>query len=591
MKKPILTIDDFAGIAKSQQVGFDEVFNCDISDKGAIKINPRLNQLSFTEIPFGAYDYTIFTADPDTDILTHSNLTTDTGSGILINEKRAVQFVSTVAVPGGLTPYTTMWLVEQGAGASKVASSFQNAIKSTPTTIDITNAGSGICRMFSVNPSNIKSIIGDPSSSNVFVVDSSGQVWLVGGTSQNFVLIGGNTLTSSSGAGIAVYKNYLFTFRNAKVDVLSIANLSTSTWTNDWMSTTSTSSSKHAIVANDDILYFCNGRYVGSIAEKAGVFDPSNSNTYTQTDVALDFAPHITTNGLAEFGRYLAIATTHGLYLWDKISSSYQLPTLMGKYIFSVINKDELLYGICGDDYTSALYLYVSNGTTSRILKEIPKRLATQARTTQYGISAAGNKIYFNLTNTATTFSASKYVSGTWCYDIETGDLSYAFVPPNGLYNNTMGVVYGSSSIGDLPKYVSYTDPTSKSFLASIPSGASEFFLHTNYAAYFVTPVYTIGQSQSKMTVSSIEVVFDRPLATGDAVRIGYRIGSQGSFTTLSNSISYTTHGGVTSAEIETSGIVADILQLKIEMTTGIAESTDAARLSGTTIKSINLYG
>lgn len=58
-----------------------------------------------------------------------------------------VRVTSTGTVPGGLTAGTNYWVVKTTADAFKLATTFQNAMATVPTTIDITSAGTGTIKL------------------------------------------------------------------------------------------------------------------------------------------------------------------------------------------------------------------------------------------------------------------------------------------------------------------------------------------------------------------------------------------------------------------------------------------------------------
>ena len=114
-------------------------------------------------------------------------------------------------------------------------------------------------------------------------------------------LLNGNTITNTSGKGIVCFRTsdgtdtYLFVFRNNAIDVVKVtgtSNLETPSWTSGWQTMNTAAgitNSHYAINAQDNLIYFCDSRYIGSIMEKAGsVFDPSNAATYTYNNQALD---------------------------------------------------------------------------------------------------------------------------------------------------------------------------------------------------------------------------------------------------------------------------------------------------------------
>ena len=288
--KPII-IDKFTGIGDSPQTGFDEVFNLNTDEEGVCKLNPkttRSDRVPYTNVSF------IW----DTNYLVHATLGTNG------NDIRAVVFTGT-DLPNPLVAGTTYWLVSVSATQSLVASSFQNARKASPTTITITDAGSGTMTFSTVAMGLIKSQTQDPVTGFRYAVDTSGKVWIKGPL-YYWCLIDGNTLTNASGLGCVTYRDYLFVFRNDKMDVfgpITSSGLDSAAWTNGLVTLNTaagTSNSHHAIVGQDDIIYYCDGKYIGSFAEASGkTFAPADGTTFVSTTQALDFQNYYLTTCLS----------------------------------------------------------------------------------------------------------------------------------------------------------------------------------------------------------------------------------------------------------------------------------------------------
>lgn len=85
-----------------------------------------------------------FTADASTDIITHSYY------GLLTGTR--VQVSSTTTLPGGLAAATNYFVVRISDTTCKLATSYANAVASSPTTIDITDAGTGTHSITSLLP-------------------------------------------------------------------------------------------------------------------------------------------------------------------------------------------------------------------------------------------------------------------------------------------------------------------------------------------------------------------------------------------------------------------------------------------------------
>jgi hypothetical protein len=165
-------------------------------------------------------------------------------------------------------------------------------------------------------------------------------------------------------------------FRNAKIDIVNVfsnANLTNPSWTNDWQSLNAgagSSNSHYAKVGQDNIVYFCDDRYVGSILEKT-VFDPATGGTYTYNNQALDMPQGEINNWLDELGVNLLVAgdSYNFIYPWDRVSASYSLPiNVPERSIKRIKNMGGTVYilaGVRGNIYTT-------QGTYAKLFKSLP---------------------------------------------------------------------------------------------------------------------------------------------------------------------------------------------------------------------------
>src|SRR3972149_2635577 len=101
------------------------------------------------------------------------------------------------------------------------------------------------------------------------------------------------------------------------------------------MNTTAGTSNRHfALLAPDNIVYFTDGRYVGSIMGNSGtILDPANSATYTYNNQALTLPQGEYAYCLEELGVSLLIggnkAISNKVYPWDRRSRSFSLPLIV----------------------------------------------------------------------------------------------------------------------------------------------------------------------------------------------------------------------------------------------------------------------
>ena len=334
-----------------------------------------------------------FTADASTDICTASG---SLASGNFVG--KAVTFSSSGTLPAGLTAGVTYFLIYISSTTFKVATTIANA--NAGTAINITDAGTGTHTVTEVPVGTVRSSTTDSRSGVIFFQDSNGRVWYNSGS--RVYLLNGNTLTNSSGKGLITFRTsdgadtYLFAFRNAAIDVVKVtttANLEAPSWSNSWqtLNTTAGSSNSHyAIVGQDNIIYFVDGRYVGSIRENAGsVFDPATGGTYTYNNQALDMPQDEINEWLEELGAQLLVAgvTYNKIYPWDRVSDSYNLPLNVPEIgIYRLKNIGNVVYILAGTKGN----IYTTQGTYVRPFKSIPKYVANNSITSLVQVTWGG---------------------------------------------------------------------------------------------------------------------------------------------------------------------------------------------------------
>ena len=298
-----IVIEEFQnGIGDSAHVGLADMRNIDVySEPGIAKINYALREATFNNNSGNQNGTSTFTVNAGNDTVTTAN------GDIFLHEYYNTNFGQPVTVsssgtlPAGLTANTVYYIF----GASsvppfKLASTYANADAGTP--VDITDAGSGTHTITAVKPGETKHQVSDPATGFKYTLDTNGRVWKQ--RASVWYVISGNTLTSQSANGLAIWKGYLLVFRNTAVDLIPLSTIDTNaTWTNSWKSDL-TSGVHHAIHSQDDKLYLTNDRHVASLAELT-TFDPASSATYTWNVSALDVPSGFKLQRLRELGHLL----------------------------------------------------------------------------------------------------------------------------------------------------------------------------------------------------------------------------------------------------------------------------------------------
>lgn len=501
-----------------------------------------------------AYSST-FTANASNDICT-----TPQGDIPSNNTATCVQLTTTGTLPAGLSLATNYFIIRLSSSTFKLATTV--ALANAGTGIDITDAGTGTHTVTTVNPGTARHIVRDPRvdvASTKFLIDSNGVVWYSEG-SLYLVLSTNTAKTSAAGNGLAVFRvsdgsaTYLFAFRNALIDVINVygtSNLQTPVWTYGWKTMNSTAgsgNSHHAIVGQDNIVYFTDDRYVGSIVENAGsVFDPATGGTYTFNNQALDLPLGSLAYWLEQLGVNLIISVSNDsfLYPWDRSSDSYGLPIPIGEWGGNKMkNIGNVVYVLAGTKGN----IYWTQGTYCRLFKYLPTYLTSNTATvtssvvTWGGIAAAGGKLLVGV-------GASSGQSGVYMVTPE-GKATIDNYPSTGQANVT--AIYADNDFYDMG-YAGGADNNAYSQR------------YTNYECVAQSELFRIGDKTTKATLSTVEVQIAVGLA--GTLRIGYRTNITGAFTTVAT---FTTAVGTTSYEQDIGLTNLENVQFQVEYDHGL---------------------
>ena len=505
--KPLIIKDWDQGIADSPHKGFQLMKNVNIEDSpGAVMAGFQPDELFYTPIEEE------FTANASTDAIT---IAMPSVQGLAVTFSNAGG-----ALPAGLSAATVYFLRYVDATHATVHTTIANAIANTK--VDITGTGTGTHTVATVDPGAIKHIL--YSGITYLCLDDNGRVWFL--SSSYFLLLNGNTLTSVSGNGMCSFVNsdatatYLLVFRNALIDVINITaltNLRTPSWSNGWQSLNSPAGndcSHHCInyPSEDNIIYFCDSRYVGSIKENSGqVFDPANAATYTYNNQALDLPNGETAYWLETLGTRLLVSanTSDKIYPWDRISDSFYLPlTVPEKEVWKIKNLGNIVYIQAGRNGN----IYQTQGSYVRLFKKIPLSVINNsAKTTTNpmgsdgwgGIDGRNGNLIVGI-DCASSGNDGVYVfypDGRFVIDNQP--LSGA-IKPTALF--TLGTSYVMGYEG------------------GAGFGATAGTRYSNYEAVIHSGLYRLATKTEKATFSTLEVVTSQVPSSGtNYVRVKYR--------------------------------------------------------------------
>lgn len=509
-KKNDININEwYKGIALSSYFGFADCRNVDV------KSIPGVAMINYKAFPYyrPASVATTFTADAGTDVITVGTTFAYTSIESTVNGTgRPVVLTTTGTLPAGLSTSTTYFLIRTGDLTYKLATTFANAIAGTA--IDITGAGSGTHTATTTNLGTIKQQAYDQKNSVRYFQDSNGRVWKFNGTGSTMQLINGNTLTSGTGNGLVVWKDYLFAFRSAKIDVYGPLS-SSPTWSNDWQ--TITAGDHYAIVGQDNILYFCNGKNIGSLKEVT-TFNPATGGTFTFNASALDLPENVISYTLEEFGQQIAIGTNnYKVYFWDRVSASFALPLRVSdKITYSMLYTNNMLFIAGGTS------IYIANGSDIVRVSKIPEELSSLYNFNNQ--SAVGyiknmirwnDKVYFSL-------SSETGVGGVWSLDLASPDGNYPIV----LESVNSDGSYGSSGSACGASLL-FVESEELYWVATGGTSGIDVMentrVWTNYEPYITTQWIELGTKIEPYTLSRIEVHTDKAMLASESIKVEYR--------------------------------------------------------------------
>lgn len=533
-------------VAQSPYLGHALMRNVDIdSFPGAMRVRSKM-----LSMPILVTSRT-FTADAGTDICTASATLVTTAMSDAGNnfQSAAVQFTTTGTLPAGLSLSTTYFISYITDTTFKVSTNWNNS--QTGVYIDITGAGSGTHTISPIQFGTVyqQGLVRDKRNGRYFAQDSNGRVWFsTNGTT--FFLLDGNSLTGAFGNGLALFRTsdgsatYLFVFRSASIDVINVfadSNVATPVWTTNWKSLNSgagTGNRHQALVGQDNIIYFTDDRFVGSIQEKPGfVFDPATAGTYTFNSQALTLPQNELAYCLEEINTYLLTGSTtsNSIYPWDRVSVSYTIPLRVpekGTYEMKNIGqKVVILAGTKGN-------IYSTQGTYVTLLCEIPTYLTNNSTSlgsniiTWGGLAYRSGNVVLGVNMVFNSAASGLYV----LYD--DGRIVQDNTPSAGATSAT--AIYADAEVGYVIGYNGGADYNT----TTRPAAGT-------FAAVYQSAMYAVGNKTQKAKFSKLEIQTGRN--QGGQVRVSYRTDLSAAFTAVttftSTAQSYTTDSGLTDLE------------------------------------------
>lgn len=446
------------------------------------------------------------------------------------------------ALPTGLSAATTYYIIKTGTTTFQLASTLHNAITS-PTAITTSDNGSGTQTMTTIDLGTVNHMIQNPISGYIFCLDSNGRLWFLENGTQLF-LAAGQTLTNAAGNGMCGFTVsdasafYVFVFRNSVIDVLNASGntqledpVGSSAWTTGWQNTNTGSNPHYAILGQDNIVYFCDGRYVGSILEKAGsVFAPSTGATYTYNNQALKLPSGEVAAWLEQLGINLLVAggTYNYVYPWDRSSASFTFPWICPENnilrLKNIGNTIYILAGLRGNVYKSQGYSVV-------LARKLPEWVTQSTSQTQVGWGGIASR------NGSLVFGADNLGSvgiGSWSLQ---PDLTSPFMYGTGGKLTLDNQLVNGSKVTAILVTAVQGQTLSQEFYYFGGVGELSLVSNSRYntlsTCLYQSGLRSVGNKISKAKYSRLELNLNQPGSVGNQVRVSWRAQSSGSWTVL----------------------------------------------------------
>lgn len=480
-----------------------------------------------------------------------------------IENGMAINFSAQSTLGVTASAVTTYWILNKGvagAGTFQITSDYAQT-----TTVHVTN-GTGTFSVYNFG----KSLAGGYSTATIssaynpvddkyYFLDAAGNVW-----SNTFLTTSGYwTFVGASGTsdiifgvkGLAYYEasngsRYLFVFRSQSIDYIDLV---TFTWTWGWKPSTgethktaylNKSTIYHeAFVAPDNVVYYCDGAYIGRFFEETGeIFIPTTTSTYiTDSTRLLPFTDNA--QCLSFLGTNLMIGGRQNvIYPWDTTSPTFSYPILLPEYnVQRMVTVNTTMFIFVGNRGR----IYYTNGTNAQLYKKIPDHISgtVEPYFTWGGACSTKNQLYFSALATTNTGTALTAYGGLWAIDLDSKAIR--------LTNKLSYGTYAGYITSIIPNFSS--NPAGTGLIMSWFNGSSIFGIDSTIStpyiageAYIDSDLIPIGSFLKATTNARVEFKLSIPLVSGETVSLWYRQKFSDSFVQIGSTITHTTNGSGT---------------------------------------------
>lgn len=571
------------GIADSPHLGIADIRNVNLlSSPGEASVNFKTAAMNQPPT-VAAVAFTVET----TDILTVAS-TSGWYNGMAVTLNSLVDGT-------GLAINRVYWVGNLSGSTFKL---YKNPSRVAGQLVDVTLAGSGTLSSYTLSAPLDKAIDyqGGGNSGRIyeFILDDAGRVWWIdntGGTAtNNLIYLGNDTLTGTTGRGIAIFKRHIIVFRTTTMDALDTASIegnfdldaayASGGWVYGWESISTVSQTRRpSIVGQDDILYYGNSKRVASISEVTGsTFNPTSGATYNENTSALDLPAGDDVQSLGELGVYLlAGGVQNFVYPWDRVSPSFDFPLILPETKTErIVSANQIAFLLVGNRGR----IYVTNGSSIELYKKLPDYITGVYEPYFMWSDAMSwkNQLYFSFTATKNDTTALTATGGIWAIDTTSGALRCT--------NQLSYASYAGSATVLLPHLLSAAPPGNGIYAGwSVNStygvDVSSTSPYSNLEARIDTEIIPLGTNEYPFTPNEFEFKLSRPMVSGESIKLSYRKNLTASFAEIGS-----TSTAVLSANSDTNFEDAEWVQLRVEMSSTASTPSyvplTEIRLSGT---------
>ncbi len=462
--------------------------------------------------------------------------TSGTFSGsVLFSANSGVTFSSTGTLPTNITAGTTYYLTSTvdltGSTIFTITSTYGGTIY-----LPQTDGGTGTITM-----SLLQSTV--PPIQNTTI---TGFTWGTNGIGSTTI-----TLTSLWQGATGIYNivdpvgnNFTasFTYESLTVTLTNPASVqesSTGTF-NVQIINTSATTNRAYISKVDGNLYFANGRWVGRISSSPNfniIFNPGVPASYSiNYSVTGTLQPQDTVVDMTDLRGTMVIAGNFDVYPWDYVSSQPSASSPVGEQTYRIINNLNNVYILAGTKGN----IYVSNGYSAQLLYKLPDFIAGVIDPIwKWGdLMVHRSKLFFQAF--AQTSAGANVLAGifsTICSPSILGETasglvmeaqnSYGLTPTSGALSN--GCLIDNEPYANQDSY--YSAWSNGATTGGIDYNDSSGW--QNFEPTIETDIIPIGTFLEKATLGQIEFKLDRPMATGDQLKLFYRVSLSDSYTQI----------------------------------------------------------